>query len=73
MKKKINKRGNSFYQQNKKKVIFPPIEANKMKISSKNFFPAIKKRNIVHNPDYNKKILLDISSYKNIIKKKIMK
>ena len=70
MKKKINNRGHSFYQKNKKNVIFPPIKANNMKISSKNFFPLIKKRNIVHTPDYNKKILLEISSYKNTIKKK---
>lgn len=68
MKNKINKRANSYYQP--KKVIFPPIEANKIKISSKNFYPTIKKRYIVHTPDYNKKILLDISSYKNIIKNK---
>ncbi len=70
MKKLTNKRGNSFYQPRNKKVIFPPIETNKMKISSKDFYGSLKKRNIVHNPDYNKKLLLDISSYKNIIKKK---
>ena len=68
MKKKLNKRGNSYYHS--KKVIFPPIESNKMKISSKNLYQAIKKRCINHTPDYNKKILLDISSYKSIIKKK---